>query len=70
MLLSNLFTLAASATLAAGASLQQVTNFGSNPTKIYMYIYVPDKLAANPAVIVAVWLSSSACWEQGCSGPQ
>lgn len=54
MLLSNLFTLAASATLAAGASLQQVTNFGNNPTRIYMYIYVPDKLAPNPAVIVAV----------------
>ncbi|KAM7206455.1 Alpha/Beta hydrolase fold [Naviculisporaceae sp. PSN 640] len=54
MLLSNLFTLAASATLAAGASLQQVTNFGNNPTRIYMYIYVPDKLANNPAVIVAL----------------
>lgn len=54
MLLSNLFTLAASATLAAGASLQQVTNFGNNPTRIYMYIYVPDKLAPNPAVIVAL----------------
>ena len=54
MLLTNLFTLAATATVALGASLQQVTNFGANPSKIYMYIYVPDKLAANPAIIVCV----------------
>jgi len=37
-----------------GASLQAVSDFGSNPTRINMYIYVPDKLATNPAVIVAV----------------
>lgn len=54
MILNNLFVFAASATLAACASLQQVTNFGANPTKINMYIYVPDKVAAKPAVIVAV----------------
>lgn len=54
MLLSSLFTLAATASMALGASLQQVTNFGNNPSKIYMYIYVPDKLAASPAIIVAV----------------
>jgi acetylxylan esterase len=54
MLLTNLFGLAAAATSVMGASLQQVKEFGNNPTKIYMYIYVPDKLAAKPAVIVAV----------------
>jgi hypothetical protein len=36
------------------ASLTKVTNFGSNPTSIDMYIYVPDKVATRPAVIVAV----------------
>lgn len=36
------------------ASLQQVSSFGTNPTGIQMYIYVPDKLAMKPAVIVAV----------------
>ncbi|KAM7213899.1 Alpha/Beta hydrolase fold [Rhypophila decipiens] len=54
MLITNIFGLAASATLAVGASLQQVSNFGNNPSKIQMYIYVPDKLAANPAIIVAL----------------
>ncbi|KAH8903556.1 hypothetical protein BR93DRAFT_870005, partial [Coniochaeta sp. PMI_546] len=35
------------------ASLQQITaNFGDNPTKVGFYIYVPDKLAANPPILV------------------
>ncbi|KAI0474557.1 PHB depolymerase family esterase [Xylaria cf. heliscus] len=40
--------------LAAGASLQQVTSFGANTSGTKMYIYVPDNLATNPAVIVAI----------------
>jgi acetylxylan esterase len=36
------------------ASLQQVTNFGANTSGTKMFIYVPDKLAANPAIIVAM----------------
>lgn len=44
----------AAAALISAASLQQVTNFGSNPTSINFYIYVPDKLATNPAIVVAV----------------
>lgn len=54
MLLRNLFGLAATAATALSASLQRVNDFGNNPTKIYMYIYVPDKLAAKPPIIVAV----------------
>ena len=54
MLLRSLLGLAAAAATTLGASLQQVTNFGNNPTKINMYIYVPDKVATKPAVIVAV----------------
>jgi hypothetical protein len=54
MLLSSFFGLTALATSAFGASLQQVRDFGNNPTKIYMYIYVPDKVATKPAIIVAV----------------
>jgi hypothetical protein len=46
--------LTALAALGFGASLVQVEDFGTNPTNIYMYIYVPDKLFAKPAVIVAV----------------
>jgi hypothetical protein len=45
------------ASLAASglcASLQQVSNFGNNPSGIQMYIYVPDKVASNPAIIVGV----------------
>jgi acetylxylan esterase len=59
MLLASpcLVVLAAFAALGLGASLVQVKDFGGNPTKIYMYIYVPDKLAAKPAVVVAVSLA-------------
>ncbi|KAK1590370.1 PHB depolymerase family esterase [Colletotrichum navitas] len=42
------------AVCAGAASLQQVTNFGSNPSGAKMYIYVPDKLAANPPIVVAI----------------
>lgn len=39
---------------AAAASLTEVTGFGTNPTGIRMYLYVPDQLPAKPAVLVAV----------------
>lgn len=55
-LLSAVIRLLAVTGSALGASLQAVTNFGTNPTNIQMYIYVPDKLAAKPAIIVAVCL--------------
>lgn len=38
------------------ASLQQVTNYGANPANVPMYIYVPDKLATKPGIIVAVYV--------------
>src|SRR6185503_3390933 len=34
--------------------LTQVTNFGNNPSNLGMYIYVPDRLAARPALLVLV----------------
>lgn len=51
-----LFALFASAhpSLKRAGSLQQITNFGSNPTNVGMYIYVPNKLAAKPGIIVAI----------------
>ncbi|MFC7534343.1 PHB depolymerase family esterase [Actinoplanes sp. GCM10030250] len=39
---------------AAAASLQEVTGFGTNPTNLRMHLYVPDRLAAKPALLVAV----------------
>jgi len=45
---------AATATPAAAASLVEVTNFGANPTGLRMHLYVPDRVAARPAVLVAV----------------
>jgi len=53
-MLLSLLMLPAFAVLGLGASLVQVTSFGTNPTKINMYIYVPEKLATKPAVIVAL----------------
>src|SRR6187402_700472 len=39
---------------ASAASLQEVTGFGPNPTNLRMHLYVPDRLPANPALLVAV----------------
>jgi poly(hydroxyalkanoate) depolymerase family esterase len=43
-----------SAPTASAASLVQVTNFGNNPTNLGMYEYVPNNVAAHPAILVAV----------------
>jgi poly(hydroxyalkanoate) depolymerase family esterase len=39
---------------ASAATLTEVTGFGTNPTNLRMHLYVPDRLAANPALLVAV----------------
>ncbi|WP_328710230.1 PHB depolymerase family esterase [Microbispora hainanensis] len=39
---------------AAAASLTRVTGFGANPTNLNMYLYVPDRVAARPALLVLV----------------
>ncbi|GII25990.1 extracellular catalytic domain type 1 short-chain-length polyhydroxyalkanoate depolymerase [Planosporangium mesophilum] len=39
---------------AAAASLTRVTNFGSNPTNLNMYLYVPDTVVPRPALLVLV----------------
>ncbi|MEU9469117.1 PHB depolymerase family esterase [Streptomyces avermitilis] len=36
------------------AALTEVTDFGSNPSNLQMYVYVPDGVTAHPAVVVAV----------------
>ncbi|MEU6786782.1 PHB depolymerase family esterase [Nonomuraea angiospora] len=36
------------------ASLTRVTNFGTNPTNLNMFIYVPDNVAPRPALLVMV----------------
>lgn len=53
--LSKCFLAVSFAVTAFAASLQQITtNFGSNPTGVGFYIYVPNKVATNPAIIVAI----------------
>jgi acetylxylan esterase len=39
---------------AGAAQLTQVTGFGPNPTNLAMHLYVPDRVPARPAVLVAV----------------
>jgi poly(hydroxyalkanoate) depolymerase family esterase len=39
---------------ASAAALVEVTNFGTNPSNLRMYLYVPDNLAPRPALVVAV----------------
>lgn len=38
---------------AAAATLTEVTNFGTNPSNLRMHLYVPDRVATRPAVLVA-----------------
>jgi acetylxylan esterase len=49
---------AAAATQAAlpppASALQQVTDFGPNPTGLGMYLYVPEHVRPHPAVVVAL----------------
>jgi poly(hydroxyalkanoate) depolymerase family esterase len=47
-------SLVALAPSASAASLVQITNFGSNPTNLGMYEYVPNSVTAHPAILVAV----------------
>lgn len=54
MLLNNLATALLGATTVAAAGLQQVSNFGTNPTGTQMYVYVPAKVAAKPAILLGV----------------
>lgn len=37
---------------ASAASLTEVTNFGTNPSNLRMHLYVPDRVAARPALLV------------------
>jgi acetylxylan esterase len=39
---------------AKAASLVQVTNFGNNPSNLQMYVYVPNNVAANPPILLAL----------------
>ncbi|MDQ1294870.1 MAG: acetylxylan esterase [Actinomycetota bacterium] len=39
---------------ASAASLTEVTGFGPNPSKLRMYVYVPETVTAEPAIVVAV----------------
>lgn len=46
---------------AQAASLQEVRDFGNNPSGIRMFVYVPNTVAAKPAVVVGVhWCHGSA----------
>src|SRR5688500_16362636 len=37
---------------AYAAQLTQISNFGNNPGNLGMYLYVPDNVTANPAIVV------------------
>jgi poly(hydroxyalkanoate) depolymerase family esterase len=39
---------------ASAATLTRVTSFGTNPTNLNMYAYVPDNVASQPALLVLV----------------
>ncbi|MET8311277.1 PHB depolymerase family esterase [Micromonospora sp. NPDC005173] len=39
---------------ASAATLTEVTGFGSNPTNLRMHLYVPDRVASRPAILLAL----------------
>jgi poly(hydroxyalkanoate) depolymerase family esterase len=53
-LVAGLAALLMSGSPAMAASLTRVTSFGTNPTNLNMYIYVPANLAPRPALLVLV----------------
>lgn len=53
-LLAALFLVSIASPSASGATLTEVTNFGSNPTNLRMYEYVPNNVTTNAPVLVAV----------------
>jgi len=46
--------LLAAAAPARAASLQSVPSYGTSPTAAHMYVYKPDSVKANPAILVAL----------------
>ncbi|WP_371409162.1 PHB depolymerase family esterase [Micromonospora zamorensis] len=52
--LATMTAVVAVATPASAATLTQVTNFGTNPTNLQMHLYVPDRVAAQPALLLAL----------------
>jgi poly(hydroxyalkanoate) depolymerase family esterase len=47
-------TASARAEAVPSATLTEVTGFGTNPSNLQMYVYVPAAVTAHPAVVVAV----------------
>ena len=46
---------------ASAAQLTQITDFGNNPSNIQMYLYVPDNVDPNPAMVVGIhWCGGDA----------
>lgn len=70
----------AHALLPRAGSLEQVTDFGDNPTNVGMYIYVPNNLASSPGIVVAIhyckaalfnlWIIRKSNWNLKAREPQ
>jgi poly(3-hydroxybutyrate) depolymerase len=50
----SLLSLGYSSPLEKRGTFSQVYDFGSNPTNVQMYTYVPSNLASNPKILVAI----------------
>ncbi|KAH7140016.1 Alpha/Beta hydrolase protein [Dactylonectria estremocensis] len=57
----SLFSAVLGAEVVPRAALTEVTSYGSNPTGTKMFLYVPNNLAAKPAIVVGIhWCTGSA----------
>ncbi|MFN8075903.1 MAG: PHB depolymerase family esterase [Kineosporiaceae bacterium] len=63
--------MAVGVTQASAATLTQVTSFGSNPSNLRMYWYVPARVAAKPALLVLLHsCQGSAAYAANGLGPE
>jgi acetylxylan esterase len=58
---AGILVVASVAAFGGAATLKQVTGFGNNPSGIGMYVYVPDKVATHPPILVGLhWCHGTA----------
>lgn len=65
----SLCCLALAGPVVKRAALTQVTNFGSNPASIRMYIYIPNALSTSPGIVVSLHGASGNAQQQFTSTP-
>ncbi|KAL3453535.1 Alpha/Beta hydrolase protein [Aspergillus insuetus] len=65
----SLFSSASPIALTPRATLTRITNFGTNPASLLMYIYIPSTLSSSPGIVVTLHGASGNAQQQYTSTP-